>query len=343
MAKEILLYGDIYDYSAERFINAMNEINANEELTLRINSNGGEPNAMAGMIDKFKSHTGVKKIKIDGKAFSSAFFFALYTDSANIEASDLSRALVHRAAYPEWVESNPKYMTAEMWSFLDATNKNLRTALEARVNPEDFKKVTGKTIDEVFSNESRIDVFLSASQMKKLGLISKINKLTPSKMQAIEASFYDVAANYNGVQVQEVETEEITPTQASNQANQGINLNTKNRKMTADQLRAEHPDIYASIHASGVNQERERVKAILVYHSVDAQKSVELVNAGSELTPSEREAFNLKAIQAKEVTAIESASAPVVVTAPVEATSEANAELSAFEAKFKQLKGGNNA
>jgi ATP-dependent protease ClpP protease subunit len=80
MAKEILLYGDIYDYSAETFINAMNELDGTEELTVRINSNGGEPNSMAGMIDKFQSYAGPKKIKIDGKAFSSAFFFALYVD-----------------------------------------------------------------------------------------------------------------------------------------------------------------------------------------------------------------------------------------------------------------------
>ena len=51
MAKEILIYGSLYNWNNSDTLRSLNEANA-EDVTLRINSDGGSPEDTFGVIAK---------------------------------------------------------------------------------------------------------------------------------------------------------------------------------------------------------------------------------------------------------------------------------------------------
>ena len=109
MAKEIILYSDINRYSSEAFISALEEAK-NEDIVVRMNTNGGDPEYTYGMIAKLQEKkAGKKTLRIDGKAHSSGLFIVPFFD--NVEALDASKGLLHRAAYPSFVESDRELFT----------------------------------------------------------------------------------------------------------------------------------------------------------------------------------------------------------------------------------------
>ena len=177
MPKELLIYGQIYSQSTIDFINGMNEIGEDDELSVRVSSEGGDVLYGFGMIAKFNEHKGSKIVKVDGKAYSMGLFFCAYAD--NVEALDTSKFLLHRAAYSEWFEDSV-YFTPELKAQLVEVNKQLMDAFKAKVDVAKFEELKGVKLKDVFSMDSRIDVFLNAQEAKQIGLINKIVKITPA-------------------------------------------------------------------------------------------------------------------------------------------------------------------
>lgn len=253
MPKDILLYGDINSVSSADFINAIDE-NADGEISVRINSGGGSPEYGWGMIAKFSEHTGKKSIKVDGQAHSMALYFLCYC--SGVEALDVSEYVLHRAAYSPWFESNAEYFTQPVRENLERVNASLRTAFEAKVDVKKFEELKGVKLKDVFSMDSRIDVVLSASEAKKIGLIDKIVKITPEKRSEIEVMI-GKAARFSG----------SIPTASNENENQNQNI------MTIEKLKAEHPGVFAQAVAlgvtQGVSQEKDRIGAVLVFQELD--------------------------------------------------------------------------
>ena len=320
MAKEILFYSYVNASTVSNYINAMNENMDEPSLVLRINSGGGHVDDAVGLIAKTKEYKGDLKIKVDGYADSMAAFFLFYADANNIEATDLSTSVIHRAAYPEWVEASKELMTEDRVNALKRTNENLRSVMESRVDANLWQEVTGKTLDEVFSMESRIDVKLNAKQMKKLGIIGKINTITPKKKAEIDAISIRMAAS-SEVKVVNEEVE--------------IKTKPEKKKMTKEELKASHPEVYNAIIAD----ERDRVGAWMAFVEIDAKRVQEGIKAGSNLGQTDIAELSLQALSNKEVKAIEAASAPEIETEKIEvdAKSEDEVRLEAFEAEFKTL------
>jgi hypothetical protein len=78
---------------------------------------------------------------------------------------------------------------------LAARNQVIRKKLEAKINEEEFTKVTKKSFDDIFSMEDRLDVRMNAQQAKKIGLVDEIVKLNPVLRAEIENKYYnDIAA-----------------------------------------------------------------------------------------------------------------------------------------------------
>ena len=102
MNKEIYLYGGVYSFGVEALIASINELTT-EKLTLRINSDGGNPQDIFGLVRKWKEYQGEKTVAVDGRANSTLFFFLAYCD--NCEALDVSQFILHRAAYGGGYES----------------------------------------------------------------------------------------------------------------------------------------------------------------------------------------------------------------------------------------------
>lgn len=276
MNKELLIYSGLYSYTAEQFIREL-EANKDKDITLRINTPGGDVMAVYGMIAKFQEHKKGKYIKVDGMAASAGAFFLCYADE--VECLDVSEILFHRASYGAWIENNKNYFTDEMKDSLIKVNNNLRAAMESKFTADQWLTVTGVSLDELFSLESRIDVRISAIQAKELGLVNKINSITPEKKAEIEALSMSVAAAAMAIKPN--------------------SLNNKNNgTMTIEQLKQDHPEIFAQAVQVGVNNERERVEALAVFASIAPEEVQKAIAEGTAFTAKQMAEFALKTVQA---------------------------------------------
>lgn len=299
MSKEIYLYSPIYDFVAESLISAMNE--NPEELTMRVNSPGGSVFSNYGICAKMQEHGNVT-CKVDGAAMSSAANLLPYAKS--VECLDVSTFLLHRADM--YVESDSDK------EFLARINKDLRAKLLARVDAVIFKEVTGFTIDEMFDSEKRIDIMLDAKQAKKIGLVQKINKLTPSEVEAFNSKMlFNIAATTD------------------------INNPKTKKQMTIDTLKAEHPALFAQVVALGVEKEKDRVEACLAFMDVDAKAVKAAIESGKDLSQKQMAEFALKAISNKSLTALTEEGAKEVTTTEVAEKEK--------DAKEKELEAFSNA
>jgi ATP-dependent protease ClpP protease subunit len=307
MPKEVLIYNNIDSYSARDFIQEVDEIEAGEDLTVRVNTNGGSPEYGWGMVAKFKEFEGEKSVKVDGKAFSTGFFFCCYAD--NVEALDVSQLMVHRAAYPKWVESNPDYFTEAMRSYLENVNKDLESAFRNSVDVSKFEELKGVKVKDIFSMDNRIDTFLSANEAKKIGLVSKVNKITPKKQANIQASMFEIAAKYN----QPVDPDykkEIKPQVAADITEQ----KPKKINMTIEKIKAEHPELYAQIVATGVAKEKDRAGAWAAFVEVDPKAVAEGIKSGDNISQTAMAEFAIKKMSTDSKAAITAANTPPVKT-----------------------------
>ena len=171
MKNLILLYFQIWDFIAQGFIEKLNEYEG-QDATIRINSPGGNVFAGWGMIAALKEFTGNLTVKVDGVAASMAAYITLFCD--NVECVDVSRFMLHPAR--GYVE------TDEDKAFLASVNKDLRDKMEQKFPGSLFADVTGTSIDEMFNDNK--DVWITAKQAKKLGLVKKINRLDTSEVAA---------------------------------------------------------------------------------------------------------------------------------------------------------------
>lgn len=288
---EILLYGPIYDSSASQFIRDIDAV-ADGELSIRINSDGGSPESGWGMVAKMAEFDGNIDVTVDGRAHSMAAMVVAYA-KGQVTAYDVSEFLIHRAAYPRWVENDPELFTEPLKQNLKRVNDSLRKGLESKIDVEAFEKETKVTLDDVFSMDGRLDVFLTAKQAKKIGLVSKVKSLTAEKAASINAMYLKAAS---GGRVDPIKPQ--TP-----------------KTMTLEELKTTHPEAYAQAVAlgkkagleEGASQERDRVSAWLKFNHLDAEKVAEGINSGKKLSESETALadFHLASLAATQQTGLE--------------------------------------
>lgn len=293
MAKEILLYDFIYDYSAADIITRL-EQSMDDEVSLRVNCGGGNLFSAWGMFAKTQEH-GEVTIKVDGMAASGAAYLCLFAKS--VECIDASAFMFHRADGPTNSEEEKQLLIQK--------NKELKSKMKMRLNEDKFKEVTGMTIDQMFEGEVK-DIWLTAKQAKQIGLVKKINKVDPVEMQARTEIFYRIAA-------------ELKPDKNQNPTN-----------MTLAEFKAQHPAIYneaivegrALGITAGVKQEKERIEACMVFFEIDPKGVQAAIESGNPLTMKQTAEFMLKMGSKEGLEKLAAAATPPVVTAAVKEQTE---------------------
>jgi ATP-dependent protease ClpP protease subunit len=297
MAKELYLYGGIYNESAQNLISQMEEYKS-EKISIRTNTQGGSVFAGWGIVAKMQEIGGIT-IKADGNVASMGAFMLLFAE--NVEALDVTTIDFHRAdAYV----SSP-----EDQAWLDARNADFRKKMEAKIGADKWLMVTSISLDKLFDPQSRITVSLTAKQAKQLGIVTKITKLSTSEIQAYNERVLGLVAESVPVS---------TPTIP------------KTKIMDINTLKAEHPALYDSIVALGVNKERDRVGALATFISIDSEAVTTAIKEGSELTQTFIAEMTMKGINANTLQKIEAANTKPVETTAV-AVDPAGKELSAEE------------
>lgn len=307
MAKEILIYSPIFDFTAEEFITQLNDMN-DADVTVRVNSPGGSVFAGWGMIAKSKEYKGKMTIKVDGNASSMAAIFLLF--HKNVEALSVSTFTLHRASI---------FMpTPEDLLILDQINSDIRSAFEAKLDVAAFEKIAGVTMDEFFNSKEVIDVNINAKQAKQIGLISKINELDAQAFTELSAK---IAAISFGAE------------------NTNKNNNQKPNKMNIEQLKNEHPAVFAQVielgKKEGIIAERDRVGSWMAFGDVDFVAVKKAIVDGDTLSQTAMAEFSRKSFAAQTIAKVEEESAGAVETES-EKTTEPTA-IDVFMTEFKTL------
>ncbi len=294
--KTILIYSGIYSFVAEKFIQQLNEIPKDEDVIVRLNSPGGSVFAGWGMIAALKERTGKNILKVDGHAASMGFMLSLYFDE--VHALDVTKFMVHRASGYVENEDDKK--------LLDSVNQDIRNKLEKRIKQDEFEKITGITIDELFNSEKRRDIWVSAKEAKKIGLVHQIDRLEPEEMKAISQtlvafSTFSEDQDSNGIEYDN--DENMHGRIEENDNKNKINVEQKIQIMTKDELKTQHPDVYNAIFnegkeagkEDGIKAERTRVKSYLAYLNIDNERVVKAIKEGDEFTSDVMAELNVKA------------------------------------------------
>lgn len=304
--KEIYLYSGIYDWTIEQISAQLNE---NEEpVKVRLNSGGGDVFAAQGFLADIKKRD-KDTLSVDGNASSMAFFAMMYFK--NVEVLSTTKCLVHRANMYGATEADKK-MVREV-------NANYRASMEARIDVKKFEEITAVTLDQIFNEETRIEVWLNASDLVAIGLVKQENvfELTPAlaaKQQVkLELEAYKEPIINNNNQILEAMAEE-------------------KKELTAEERQ--------SIVASGVASEKARVEAWMVWLETDPAKVKAGIESGKEVSAKDTQEFMLAMSNGKALEAIKGNS-PEAVKTPKEKTPEAEheAELLAEEKAFETALG----
>lgn len=290
MAKEILLYNYIFDATAQDIIERL-DASMGSPVDMRVNSGGGSVFASWGMFAKMQEHGDVN-VKVDGIAASGGAMLCFYAKS--VECLDVSRLMLHRADAPVASE--------EQQTLLDSVNKDLKAKMKAKFDETVFKEVTGMSINDMFEGEVK-NVWLTAKQAKKIGLVQKINKVDPTQVKAMNEFMYKVAAQLDTETKIEKQTDTI---------------------MTLADLKAQHPGIYneavAIGLAQGIAQEKDRVEACLVFNDIDPKGVKAAIESGKPISAKQMAEFTLKATSAEGLKSLAAANAPVITTEAVDPT-----------------------
>ena len=266
----IMLYSGIYSFTAEEFIEKLNSIPKDEDVLVRLNSPGGSVFAGWGMIAAITEREGKTTVKVDGNAASMAFFLTLFFD--NVEALDVTGFMIHKAtAYIE-TEDDRKMLTM--------ANTALRDKLKARVNEVEFERVTGISVDQLFDGDIRRDIWLTAKEAKQIGLVDKVVRLEPREIEAMQDKLV-AFAEFNAVEGVDSHGSD----EGGSTGTDRNNVEQKNEKvMTIEEFKTSNPELYAQILQDGVNQERDRVMALMTFVEIDAKTVKEAIEKGEGLT-----------------------------------------------------------
>lgn len=256
MAKELLFYDIVMDFTAAGFINELEQAEIErEDITLRINSGGGDVFSGWGMIAKFAEFSLKKMVKVDGTASSMLSFFLLFTEES--QALRQSNFVLHRAAGGGGDPTSIK--------ILENINAELRRAFEAKINIEKFEKIAGVTVERFFdATQDRVDVVLNAFQAQEIGLVKNVTELSPTEVEAVNKLL--IAANAKPLEIEQ----------------------KPNTVMTLEELKAQHPALYASVvsaeQKAGAEKERLRIQAWNAFQDVAPDEVKAGIESGNEPT-----------------------------------------------------------
>jgi ATP-dependent Clp protease protease subunit len=184
MAKPILLYTPIFSDTAESITRQLFDFPANEEIEIWMNTPGGSVSAGWSILAALNELKRDVNVTVLGDAQSFGFFMLLFANK--VKGYDTSNFMIHRAA-SFWED----VMTDEELKEIEDRNKIIRGKLEVRIKEDKFKEITGKSFDDIFSMDDRLDVNLTAKQAKEIGLIDEVISLDVKKRKEIESRYYD--------------------------------------------------------------------------------------------------------------------------------------------------------
>ncbi|WNO24171.1 putative crotonase-like domain protein [Acinetobacter phage Scuro] len=245
-------------------ISALNEAERDpniSEITLSIDSPGGNTNGLVEVMDAIKSAKKPTKALVQGQAASAAYGIASQANkivALNRGSIVGSIGVVGRASIdPEVVEVASSNAPKKRPDLTTEEGKDImREALDQieAIFIADIAAGRGVTVDKVKSDFGQGGIFLADNALKN-GMIDEIEENTRESFA-------------------------------------GVTLTQEAKTMDLKTLQAQHPDTYAEAVQAGVDQERDRIKAHLTMGeaSGDMATAITACKDGSAMTESVRAA-----------------------------------------------------
>lgn len=303
---ELLLYGEISEYSwyedditpkeFNKDLKAMGEV---EEITVRINSGGGDVFAAVAIYTRLKEHKADIAVKIDGWCASAATIIAMAGDSIEISVAGIF--MIHDPA----AGILGYYKADELKKIAD----ELETIKQSIVNC--YMTVTDKSEDEI-KNLMTDETWFTGEEAVEAGFCTAV-MLTEIETEIEDAE--KIIVNSVPINLRAYHT---VPKGLLNYANSNNNkTDVKNdregKTMTLEEFKTKHPEvadaykneIMATAKAgdtdstAAVDAERARIKAI---DEITLPGFEDLANKAKYETPVSAEAFAMQIVAAQKKT-----------------------------------------
>lgn len=268
---ELLLYGDIksakpwWDESgngiyAKQFADDLKALGNISNLTVRINSRGGDVSAATAINTQLKSHPATVTAIIDGVAASAATIIMMAADV--IKAPAAAQIMIHDPLLALW----GMYNGADLDQLKGIWEVTKTSIINAYVNK------TGRNRDEI-AEFMRQEKWWTAEEAKAEGFVDEImfeetidaSMTSDSRFMIVNSVAHDLSIfnsrpKLPGVVAAKPATIPVIPlVQNQTTSKEGeSNMEIKN----VDELRAKYPELCKQIVEAAATAERERIKAI---------------------------------------------------------------------------------
>lgn len=300
-AAELVLYGDISDTSwwgdevtPKAFNDELKALGEEvEEITVRINSGGGDVFAAAAIYARLKEHKAKIIVKIDGWAASAATTIAMAGDE--IEIANNALFMIHDPLFGLFGYYNAQDM-AEMQTQLEVIKKGIINAYQLK---------TGKTAEEI-SDLMTNETWYTAQEAIDAGFIDRLMFESTANVAVNSAG----AVSVNGVTI--AAKNYAIPNKVlslyQNHAGKDSNINKKNEATeqkgeeqmedikTKEELKEAYPDLVKEIEEEAREDERNRIKEI---EEITEPGTEEIANKAKYETGERAGAVAIKILNAK--------------------------------------------
>lgn len=267
---ELLLYGDISQTSwwgdevtPRQFAEELAGLGALDEITVRINSGGGDVFAAQAIGNQLESSGAAVTAKIDGLCASAATIVACHC--GKVVAANDSTYMVH----PVRMGAHGYYGAKELQKYIEALDAIRENIVGL------YEKKTGRTRDEV-SEWMDETSWWTAAQAKEHGFVDElVDEETESVVEDREGVLFVNSVNTHlpfALAPEFVQSSKATVPSAERCVNKNCHKEVKNMASeiaeirNADELRAAYPalvdEIERAARASATAAERERIRDI---------------------------------------------------------------------------------
>lgn len=298
---ELLLYGEISEYSwygdeitPAEFNNDLKAVGAVDEITVRINSGGGDVFAAVAIYTRLKEHKAKISVKIDGWCASAATIIAMAGDSIEISVGGVF--MIH----------DPLAGLLGYYNTTDLANivKELETIKQSIVNC--YMTVTDKSEEEIKSLMTDEGTWFTGQEAVDAGFCTAV-MFTEVETEVENAE--KVVVNSVSIGLERFHTVPKGLLGYANSHNNKPNAenNKEDKKMTLEEFKKDHPDVAnayrseilagAGTDAAGskaaVDAERARIKAI---DDITLPGYEDLANKAKYEEPVSAEAFAMQIV-----------------------------------------------
>lgn len=252
---ELLLYGTIAENKSwwgdevtpKQFVNDLKALGNKKEITVRINSGGGDVFAANAIYTALKDNAAKIITKIDGIAASAATIVAMAGDVIKIPAG--AYMMIHNPAFSTW----GSYTSEELIKM----SETLKTIKEGIINV--YVQRTGKTRDEL-SELMDAETWYTGEEAVNENFADEVlfdenEEIVLDKGCLIVNSVRHNLSNYkNSPKFKNLYINEFG--KKDNREEKAMEFNS------AEDVKKNLPDIYNEIYNAGVSNERERIKKI---------------------------------------------------------------------------------